>query len=373
MHEEYEHKPKPMARVQKCVEVNPLLHFLGLNGPGRRTLSPQSQLKRVVLSPEGGALLQSLAKSSRVRVYAALAFLECAAAGMDDSEIVAFLKMASDNQILEKVLAKVEGPGTCVAPGLKAALKQSEPLKAPAIGILNRLIAKGCNPKAALAAAGPSRHFYVRGMLGFAEIHNIHPLAKLAVHLCSSEREVLALDALFQRLEQRAPSILPRETALLKLENFNQLSNLLQSRIQRYRGNIQVPEVSHPCLTWVSSIPQLHAVGREFRNCLNGSLTHTVSLVLGRSFIARYTHESTLGLTTGSFQYVLLVTQAWENGAGVFIIQDAKYAGNQEMSDSHLAEAIAMLSAETGFEWRLSLKLVTDELLLHDWQNAFDI
>lgn len=371
MRDEYEHKAAPMTRLQECIEVNPLLHFLGLVGQGRRTLSLNNQIKRVVFSPNGGMLLQALAKASRVRVHASLAFLECAAADMSVSEIIAFLTNAADNQILEKVLEKVEGPGTEVAPSLKAALIKSEPLKAHAIGILNRLIGKGCNVKAALEAAGPKRHLQVRGMLGFADIHDMHPLAKQAVHLCSSEREILALDGLIRRLEQRAPAALPHESAVLKVENFSELSELLKNRILRYRGILPVPAFSHPRLEWIQSIPHLRSFGKSFKNCLGVSLTYSVSLAIGRSLIAIYTHESDWGAESFSSKYVFHVMQGWEDGVCVLTILDAKESANREMPDGELMEAIRDLNKNTDVIWRLSEKMIMDEMHLHDWQNDF--
>lgn len=370
MRDAFEDTRKSMTMGQKCTEVNPLVQFLGLAGEGFRKLSLNSQLKRVIFSADGGMLLQALAKASRVRVYASIAFLECAAVDMPVDEIIAFLQNATDNEILEKVLEKVEGPGTQVAPGLKAAMKKSKPLKAWAIGLLNRLIGQGCNINAALNAAA-DRHYKMRGMLGFARINEIHPLAQLAVHLCSTEREILTLDSLIRRLEQRAPAALPQESAILKLENFSQLSELLKNRILRYRGILPVPEFSHPRLEWIQSIPHLRSVGKAFQNCLNVSITYPVSLVLGRSLIAIYTHESKWGSVSSSTQYVLHVTHGWEDGASVLTILDAKESANREMSGSHLVEALRDLNKNTDAIWRLSEKMIIDEMLLHDWQNDF--
>jgi hypothetical protein len=357
--------------LQKAIEVNPLLQFLGLGRQGRRVLPLNSQIKRVVFSPDGGMLLQSLAGASRTRVYASLAFLECAAVGMPVGDIISFLKNATDNQILEKVLESVEGPGTLVSPGLKAAMKNSESLSAHAIGILNRLLGKGCNLEGALDAASPKRHFLVRGMLGFAETHNVHALAKLVAHLCTSQRQILALDALFLRLEQRAPAALPQERALLKVASFSELSELLKNRIMRYRGAIPVPPVSHPRLQWINSVPRLNAIGKSFRNCLNGSIAYTAPLLLGRTFIAIYTRETTLGSITSSSQYVLHVTQFWDDEAVAFSILDAKGVGNEEICDNDLADALQDLSAKTGHIWRLNYKSVFEELLIHDFLYDF--
>lgn len=371
MRDEFEDTRKSMTMAQKCTEVNPLLQFLGLSGEGIRKLSLNSQLKRVVFSADGGILLQSMAKASRVRVYASIAFLECAAADIPVNEIIGFLRNATDNEILEKVLENVEGPGAQVAPGLKAAMKKSKPLKAWAIGLLNRLVGQGCNINAALNAAAPDRHFKMRGMLGFAKINEIHPLAQLAVHLCSTEREILALDSLIRRLEQRAPAALPHESAILKLENFSELSELLKSRILRYRGSLPVPAFSHPRLVWIQSIPHLRSFGKAFQNCLSVSITYPVSLALGRSFIAIYTHHSALGSQNFSTQYVFHVTQGWEDGANVLTILDAKGSANTEMPDGDLVEALRDLNKNTETIWRLSEKRVMDEMLLHDWQNDF--
>lgn len=357
--------------LQKSVEVNPLLLFLGLRGQGRRRLPLNSQIKRVVFSPDGGMLLQSLAGASRTRVYASLAFLECAAVGAAVGDIIAFLTNATDNQILEKVLEKVEGPGTPVSLGLKAAMKNSESLNAHAIGILNRLLGKGCNLKGALDAASPERHLRVRGMLGFAEIHNVHALAKLVAHLCTSTREILALDGLLRRLEQRAPSALPQERALLKAANFSELSELLKNCMIRYRGALPVPPVSHPRLQWINSVPRLHAIGKIFRNCLNESIGYTTSLLLGQSFIAIYTCETTHGSITSSSQYVLQVRQLWDDGAVVFSILAAKGVGNEEMYDDDLVDALQDLSASTGYIWRLSYRSVFEEMLLFHWNCDF--
>lgn len=371
MRNEFEDTRKSMTMAQKCTEVNPLLQFLGLSDEGIRKLSLNSQLKRVVFSADGGMLLQALAKASRVRVYASTAFLECAAIGMPVDEIISFLQNATDNQILEKVLEKVEGPGTEVAPGIKAAMKKSKPLKASAIGILNRLVGQGCSVNAALNAAAPDRHYKMRGMLGFAHSNEIHPLAQLAVHLCSTEREILALDSLIRRLEQRAPAALPHKSAILKLENFSELSELLKNCILRYRGSLPVPAFSHPRLEWIQSIPHLRSFGKAFQNCRSASITYPVSLALGRSFIAIYTHQGTLGSETFSTQYVFHVMQGWEDGVSVFTILDAKESANREMPDGHLVEALRNLNENAETIWRLSEKMIMDEMLLHDWQNDF--
>jgi hypothetical protein len=365
-------KADSASLLQKAIEVNPLLHFLGLGQQGGRVLPLNSQIKRVVFSLDGGMLLQSLAGASRTRVYASLALLECAAVGTPIGDIISFLTNATDNQILEKVLEKVEGPGTAVSPGLKAAMKNSESLSAHAIGILNRLLGKGCNLEGALDAASPKRHLLVRGMLGFAEIHNVHALAKLVAHLCTSQREILALDSLFRRLEQRAPAALPQNSALLKIASFSELSKLLKNRIMRYRGAIPVPPISHPRLQWINSIPRLNAVGKSFRNCLKGNITYPASLLLGRTFIAVYTSETSFGSITSSSQYVLHVTKLWEDEAIVFAVLDAKGVANEEMCASKLADALQDLSINTDHMWRLGYKSIFNELLIYDWPDAFD-
>ena len=372
MGEECDQKAGSMTPLQKATEVNPLLMFLARGKSEGKFVPFSSQVKQVVFSPNGGALLQALAMASRVRVYASLAFLEAAAVGLNVDEIISFLLIASDNQILERVLEKVEGPGTPIAPGLKAAMKKSQPLRACAIGLLNRLIGKGYNAKAALEAAGPDRHLRVRARMGFAELHKVHTLAGSVAHLCSSDREILALDQLFRRLEHRTPSALPQQSALLKLENFSQLSRLLKKCLLCYRGAIPIPPVSHPRLEWVNSLPRLHAIGKVFRNCLNDSVVYPTSLVLGQSFIAVYTSEASFASATSPSSYVFHVTLSLEDGVMAFNLVDAKGIDNQEMPDADLAAALVDLGLLTGVIWRIGGEILMNELAIGRFDQVFD-
>ena len=95
--------PFPQPRLARC-----------------HTVPVNSNVKRIVFSPGGGQLLQGLARASRMRLLASLAYLERASTDMEVDEAIAFLIAAPDNLILERVLAQVEGPDTAIAPGLKA-------------------------------------------------------------------------------------------------------------------------------------------------------------------------------------------------------------------------------------------------------------
>jgi hypothetical protein len=111
MSDKREEMELPIGQSKSEVELNPLLQFLGLVSASRYNLPVSNTVKRIVFSPEGGQLLQALARASRVRVLASLAHLECAAVDIEAGEAINFLISASDNAILEQVLAKVEGPG----------------------------------------------------------------------------------------------------------------------------------------------------------------------------------------------------------------------------------------------------------------------
>lgn len=360
-------------QLHNVVEVNPLLRFLGLGAKGGRLLRPRNQLKRIVLGHEGPRLLQGLVRASRLRVLACLAYIDCTPADMPESEVVAFLTSAPDNLILEQVLARVERPGTAIAPGLKAALRTQDPLRPEAIGILNRLLAQGCNREAALAAASSARHLQVRANLRFAENHDLHPLTRQTAHLCGAEREIIAMERIFRTLERRAPGILPDARALHRLEDLDDLKNLLKQRILQYRGEVAVPTVSHPRLEWLRSVPRIRAAGRQFDNCLGANSAYPISLVLGRSFLAIYqSEEGDDPESPNDGQYVLDIRPVWEDGRMVMTILEAKGRDNIDMPGYALMNALEDLNAATDREWRIDLRRALDDLLLLDWQLLFD-
>jgi hypothetical protein len=360
-------------QLHNVVEVNPLLRFLGLGAEGGRLLRPRNQLKRIVLGHEGPRLLQALLRASRLRVLACLAYIDCAPADMSESEVVAFLTSAPDNLILEQVLARVEGPGTEIAPGLKAALRTQEPLRSEAVGILNRLLAQGCSRQAALAAASSARHLQVRANLGFVEKHDLHPLTLQTAHLCGCERAIIALDRIIHCLEWRAPGVLPDARELHRLEDLDDLKNLLKRRILRHRGEVALPNVSHPRLEWLRSVPRIRAAGRQFENCLGAISPYPISLVLGRSFLAIYhSEEGDDPEFPNDGQYVLDIRPVWEDGRMVMTILEAKCRDNIDMPGYALMNALEDLNAATDREWRIDLRMALDDLLLLDWQLLFD-
>lgn len=357
----------PMGQSNSTVEFNPLLQLLGLALESSYNLPAGNTLKQIVFSPDGGHLLQALARASRTRVLASLAYLECAAGDMESGEVITFLTSARDNQILEQVLAAVEGQGTAIAPGLKPTLKASQPLRAHAIGILNRLLLQGCNLKAAIDAASTKRHLRVRNNLLFAKSHDLHMLTRQVAYLCGSEREIIALDKIICCLAQRAPSILPDEFPLLCLEKLSDVKELLKQRILRYRGDVAVPDVSHPRLEWLRSVPQIRAAGRIFGNCLSSSTVYPVSLLLGRSFIAVYTCETPVPLCPPGETFVLDIRPTWENGQPVLAVSAAKGMQNKEMSGRKLLKALEDLSATSNWIWRIDFEMILDDLMFYDW------
>lgn len=368
MSDESEDAARRCSLSSSTIELNPLLQWLGLVSEDRCTLPDSTEVRRIVLSPDGGRFLHALTHASKIRVLASLAYLECATADREVGEVVSFLITAPDNQILEQVLAKVEGAGTAIAPGLKAALKASKPLRAYAIGILNRLLSQGCNPKAALDAASPKRHLRVRSNLQFAHYQDLHTLTRQVAYLCGSEREIIALDQIIHCLAQRAPGVLPDEFPLRRLEKLSDLTELLKQRILRYRGDVAVPDVSHPRLEWLHSVPRIRAAGRVFANCLSSNTAYPISLLLGRSFVAIYTCEPKARPPSPADKYILDIRPTWENGQLVLAIFDAKGSANNEMSGRKLAEALEDLNAATGWIWRIDFRTVMDDLLLYDWR-----
>lgn len=368
MSDKCEEMALPMGQSESTVELNPLLQLLGLVSEKRYNFPVSNTVKQIVFSPDGGQLLQALARASRVRVLASLAYLQCAAVDIEVGEAITFLISASDNAILEQVLAKVEGPGTSIAPGLKAALKVSQPIRPLAIGILNRLLSQGCNRKAALDAASPKRHLRVRMNLQFSESYDLHRLTQQVAYLCGSEREIIGLDRIIRSLEQRAPDLLPEGFPLRRLEGLSDLKELLKQRILRYRGEVAVPVVSHPRLEWLCSVPQIRAAGRAFSVCLSSSAVYPLSLILGRSFLAIYTCELPACLPSSYTKYILEIRPIWEDGKLVLAVSEAKGSKNKEMSGRNLLNALEDLNATTGWVWRIDYRMVMDDLSLYEWQ-----
>jgi len=362
----------PVAYSDSEVELNPLLQFLGNMPEGHHGLPVNSAIKRIVLSPNSGQFLHALARASRTRVVASLAFLECASSEMETGEIIEFLISASDNLILEQMLAKVEGPGTAIAPGLKAALRTSQLLRAHAIGILNRLLLRGCNRKAALCAASRKRHLRVRMNLQFAETHELHPLTRQVAYLCENEREIIALDKIMNSLANRAPGVLLDEIPLCRLEDLCGLTGLLKQRILKYRREVAVPDVSHPRLEWLRSVPAIRAAGKTLANCLRSSAAYPTSLLLGRSFVAIYTPETRADLLLPDRQIVLNITPTWESGEMVMSVSEARGRENKEISGRKMFEVLNDLSAFTGHKWNIDFRIAMDDLNLYDWQAAFE-
>lgn len=355
-----------------ATEVNPLLQFLGHVAEDCHNVPVNTNVKRIVFSPGGGQLLQGPARASRMRLLASLAYLDCASTEMEADEAIAFLIAAPDNLILERVLAEVEGPGTAIAPGLKAALNVSRPLRALAIGILNRLLEQGCSRKAALDAASRGRHLRVRSNLQFADTHDLHVLTRQAACLCGTERDIIALDRIVRSLARRAPGVLPDKLPLRRFSEFSDLMDLLKRRILRYRGEVAVPDVTHPRLEWLRSVPELRAAGRVFRNCLSSSTVYPVSLLLGRSFVAIYTCDTNVVLPGLPQRYVLSIKPIWEEGRRVLAISEARGTDNQDMPGRKLFKAIEDLEALTGCAWRIDFQVATDDLLLFDWQLVME-
>lgn len=353
-------------------EHNPLLQFLGLVPDDHYDLPVSTEVKRILFSTDGGKLLHALARASRTRVAASLAYLQCTSSEMEADEVIAFLISAPDNLILEQVLAKVEGPGTAIAPGLKAALRTSQLLRAHALGILNRLLLQGCNRKAALCAASRKRHLRVRMNLQFAETHELHPLTRQAAYLCENERDIIALDKIISSLASRAPGVLPDEIPLRRLEDLSGLTGLLKQRILKYRGKVAVPDVSHPRLEWLRSVPAIRAAGKTFANCLCSSAAYPTALLLGRSFVAIYTFETGARLFLPDQQIVLNITPTWENGEIVMSVSEMRGSENKEISGRKMFEALNDLSAFTGHKWSIDFRIAMDDLNLYDWQAAFE-
>ncbi len=368
MSDESEEAARPNGLSSGTIELNPLLQWLGLVSEDRCTLPVSTEVRRIVLSPDGGRFLHALTHASKIRVLASLAYLECATADREVGEVVSFLITAPDNQILEQVLAKVEGTGTAIAPRLKAALKASKPLRAYAIGILNRLLSQGCNPKAAVDAASPKRHLRVRSNLHFVHSQDLHTLTRQVIYLCGSEREIIALDQIIHCLALRAPGVLPDEFPMRRLEKLSDLTELLKRRILRHRGDVAVPDVSHPRLEWLDSVPRIRAAGRVFANCLSSNTAYPISLIMGRSFVAIYTCEPKARPPSPADKYVLDIRPTWENGHMVLAVFDAKGPANNEMSGRKLAKALEDLNSVTGWIWRIDFRTAMDDLLLYDWR-----
>lgn len=371
MSDHNQHTARASSNLKSRIEVNPLLQFLGRGSGDGRVLPVQTQIKRVLLHQDSGLLLQSLVRASRARVYATLAFLEIADAEMSVEAILSFLTQASDNTILELVLAQVEGFGTTVCAGLKAALKRSGPIGAHAIGILNRLIVSGCNLKAALNAASIERHMTVRSNFAFVERHRLHPLTSTVAHLCESECEMLALDSLFDRLARRAPDLLPAKSKLLRLESLNGLRQLLKHDILRYRRSVPVPQFHHPRLELIDSIPRMRAVGRALNNCMGASATYQISMVLGRSIFAIYAAEQCWGATKWTQPYIIHFTLVHEDDQLVASVHDIKGASNSEIRGDDRVKVLNDLTHGIGMPWRLGLHSVINELHLHEMEHQF--
>lgn len=353
-------------------EHNPLLQFLGLVPDDQYDLPVSTEVKRIVFSTDGGELLHALARASRTRVAASLAYLQCTSPEMEADEVIAFLISAPDNLILEQVLTKVEGPGTAIAPGLKSAMRTSPLLRAYAIGILNRLLLRGCNRKAALSAASRKRHLRVRMNLQFAETHELHPLTRQVAYLCENEREIIALNKIISSLASRAPGVLPDEIPLRRLEGLSGLTGLLKQRILKYRGEVAVPDVSHPRLEWLRSVPAIRAAGKVLANCLRSSAAYPTSLLLGRSFVAIYTPETRADLLLPDRQIALNITPTWESGEMVMSVSEARGRENKEISGRKMFEALNDLSDFTGHKWNIDFRIAMDDLNLYDWQAAFE-
>ncbi len=358
--------------TSSAAEFNPLLQFLGLVPVDYCDLPVSSEVKRIVLSPDGGKLLHALARASRTRVVACLAYLECVQANMEAGEVIAFLISAPDNLILEQVLATVEGPGTTIAPGLKAALRKSQPIRSHAIGILNRLLLQDCNREAALGAANRKRHLRVRMNLQFAETHQLHPLTRQAAYLCETERDVIALDRVICSLASRAPGVLPDELPLRRLGDLCALKDLLKRRILNYRGEVAVPDVSHPRLEWLRSVPAIRAAGKTFANCLRSSAAYPSALLLGHSFVAIYTFETSARIALPDQQIVLNIAPTWESGEIMMSVSEARGTENKEVSGLKMFEALNDLSALTSHKWNIDFRIAMDDLNLYDWQAAFE-